>query len=45
MQKYAKLTDGKIECIAILERWQVEEIAPSDIKTYNRLQKLIDTTK
>ena len=39
------ITDAKIECIAILKRWQVEEIAPNDIKTYNRLQNLIDSIK
>lgn len=39
------ITDAKNECIAILERWQVEEIAPTDTETHNRLQNLIDSIK
>ena len=39
------ITDARLECITILKRWQLEEVAPSDTKTYNRLENLIDSIK
>lgn len=37
------IENAKDECIQILSQWQNENLAPTDIEEYNRMQKLIDS--